>query len=114
MGIVLANNVFQGNVVRQHLNKTLGGLTGPDSEYSKASIRKFLDEMPEGEGFVALFNGKDLTSWKGLVANPIERAKMDKNTLAQKQKQADEQMRQSWVVEKGNSFLQAKAITSPL
>ena len=22
------------------------------------------------EGFVALFNGKDLTNWKGLVANP--------------------------------------------
>ena len=28
------------------------------------------------KGFTALFNGKDLTGWKGLVASPPARAKM--------------------------------------
>jgi hypothetical protein len=28
------------------------------------------------EGFVALFNGKDLDGWKGLVATPEKRAAM--------------------------------------
>ena len=28
------------------------------------------DNTPPPEGFVALFNGKDLTGWKGLVADP--------------------------------------------
>ncbi|MEP7257830.1 MAG: DUF1080 domain-containing protein [Flavitalea sp.] len=57
--------------------------------------------MKAPKGFVALFNGKDLTGWKGLVGNPIERAAMDAATLAEKQKAADEEMRTGWIVEKG-------------
>jgi hypothetical protein len=53
------------------------------------------------EGFVALFNGKDLDGWKGLVENPPARAKMSPETLAEKQKAADEDMRQHWKVEDG-------------
>jgi len=53
------------------------------------------------EGFVALFNGKDLTGWKGLVANPPARAKMTPEKLAEAQKQADEKMRQHWKVVDG-------------
>ncbi len=34
------------------------------------------------EGFTALFNGKDLTGWKGLVANPMVRAAMSSDKLA--------------------------------
>ncbi|MCX2739514.1 family 16 glycoside hydrolase [Pontibacter anaerobius] len=101
MNIALSNKEFQGDVVRGYLNKTIQVLQGPDSEYQKESMRKFLAEMPEGEGFVPLFNGKDLSGWKGLVGNPIERAKMDSKTLAQKQKVADEEMRRDWKVENG-------------
>ncbi|MHA6246921.1 family 16 glycoside hydrolase [Pontibacter sp. CAU 1760] len=101
MSIALSNKAFQGDVVRAHLNKAMQALQGPDSEYQKQAIRKFLDEMPKGEGFVSLFNGKDLTGWKGLVGNPIERAKMDAKTLAQKQQAADEEMRRDWKVENG-------------
>jgi hypothetical protein len=53
------------------------------------------------EGFVGLFNGKDLTGWKGLVENPPARAKMSPDELAEKQKAADEDMRQHWKVEDG-------------
>lgn len=53
------------------------------------------------EGFVALFNGKDLTGWKGLVANPRDRAEMSEKELADAQKAADEVMRAHWKVVDG-------------
>ena len=53
------------------------------------------------EGFVALFNGRDLSGWKGLVGNPKSRAKMTPEQLAEAQKKADEGMRQHWKVEDG-------------
>jgi hypothetical protein len=53
------------------------------------------------EGFTALFNGKDLTGWKGLVANPPARAKMSPEKLAEAQKKADERMRAHWKVVDG-------------
>jgi hypothetical protein len=102
MNIALSDNkTFYGTIVRELLNKTIQVLKGQDSEYQKESMRKFLAEMPEGEGFVPLFNGKDLTGWKGLVADPIKRGKMDEKTLAQEQQKADEEMRSGWKVENG-------------
>ena len=53
------------------------------------------------EGFTALFNGKDLTGWKGLVANPEKRAKMSPEELKAAQAKADENMRAHWKVEDG-------------
>lgn len=53
------------------------------------------------EGFVSIFNGKDLTGWKGLVENPIVRAKMTPDQLEETQAKADEQMRKDWKVENG-------------
>ncbi len=53
------------------------------------------------EGFTAMFNGKDLTGWKGLVKNPKERAKMSPEELAKAQEKADETMRKGWSVEDG-------------
>ncbi|MBN2327982.1 MAG: DUF1080 domain-containing protein [Candidatus Omnitrophica bacterium] len=53
------------------------------------------DNVPP-EGFIALFNGEDLTNWKGLVANPVQRAKMSPEELAEAQKKADERMRAHW------------------
>ncbi len=52
-------------------------------------------------GFTALFNGRDLTGWKGLVADPIKRAKMSPEELAKAQVKADELMRKDWTVENG-------------
>jgi len=53
------------------------------------------------EGFVALFNGKDLTGWKGLVANPPKRAKMTPEQLAAAEKTATEKALQHWKVVDG-------------
>lgn len=53
------------------------------------------------EGFTALFNGKDLTGWKGLVGNPVTRAKMTAEELAKAQEEADRRMREHWRVEDG-------------
>ncbi len=56
---------------------------------------------PGTEGFSALFNGQDLTGWKGLVADPKQRATMKPAELAAKQAKADELMRANWRVEDG-------------
>jgi hypothetical protein len=87
------------------MNKTvsvLSLLVLAASGLSSAAVRA-ADNVPP-PGFVALFNGKDLTGWKGLVGSrggPPERAKMSPDELAQKQAQADERMRAHWNVEGG-------------
>ena len=48
-----------------------------------------------------LFNGKDLSGWKGLVGNPVSRSKMAPEELATAQAKADESMREHWAVEDG-------------
>jgi len=57
------------------------------------------------KGFVALFNGKDLTGWKGLLKgpydNPSERAKLSPDRLKELQKEADDNMRAHWKVADG-------------
>ncbi len=94
----LSNKDFQGEVVRSLLTKAIS-VTANDAQ--KEAARKYLSEMPAGEGFVSLFNGKDLTGWKGLVANPVARAKMHPDTLALKQVKADEIMRKGWYAKNG-------------
>jgi hypothetical protein len=53
------------------------------------------------EGFVALFNGRNLDGWKGLVADPVKRAKMSKDELAAAQAKADQRMHDHWKVADG-------------
>lgn len=57
------------------------------------------------EGFVSLFNGKDLTGWKGLLAgpydNPAKRAKLGNEEYAARQAEADTLMRKHWHVVDG-------------
>lgn len=68
---------------------------------------KVLEPYTEGpqnvppEGFTALFNGKDLVGWKGLVGNPKTRAKMTDLQLAEAQAVADTVMRAHWTVKDG-------------
>ncbi len=67
------------------------------------------------QGFTALFNGKDLTGWQGLIDLP-QRAKLTKEQLAEAQKKADEKVLPHWTVKdgilhydgKGNSLQSAK------
>ncbi|MBK7259670.1 MAG: DUF1080 domain-containing protein [Ignavibacteriae bacterium] len=61
--------------------------------------REGLNDAPEG--FRPLFNGRDLTGWKGLVENPGVRAKMTPEELAAAQAKADSSMRAHWSVVDG-------------
>jgi len=104
MNIALENKGFYGADVVRLLNRVIELLSGSESSYLREAIQKHLNELPKGPGFVSLFNGKDLTGWKGLVANPIKRAAMDANTLAEAQVKADETMRGGWSVQNGELF----------
>lgn len=102
MDIALANPHFYGEQVEVLLNKVIDVLDNPDAIYHRQAVRKFLDETPKTKGFVSIFNGKDLTGWKGLVENPIKRAKMSKAQLNRKQVAADKIMHENWKVEDGS------------
>ncbi|MCW3119094.1 MAG: hypothetical protein JWM28_3176 [Chitinophagaceae bacterium] len=101
MDIALSNKSWYGAGVRSLLEKASGLLAGPDASYERQAIQKHLAELPTGESFVPLFNEKDLTGWKGLVGNPILRAKMDAKKQAKEQQKADEIMRKGWSVING-------------
>jgi hypothetical protein len=60
---------------------------------------KPLNKPPEG--FTALFNGKDLTGWQGLVSNIRDRKKMSSEELAKKQEEANKIAQEHWKVEDG-------------
>jgi hypothetical protein len=57
------------------------------------------DNMPP-QGFTALFNGKDLTNWQGLVELP-QRAKLTAEQLQAKQKAANEKILPHWTAKDG-------------
>ncbi|MDR1200305.1 MAG: DUF1080 domain-containing protein [Tannerellaceae bacterium] len=101
MNIALSHPDYAGTNVRTLLQKVSRVLDNPDAGYQREAIKKYLDETPAVEGFVSLFNGIDLTGWKGLIENPIARAKMKPAQLAKAQVKADEQMRNDWKVEDG-------------
>jgi HEAT repeat protein len=99
--IALAHPEYYGKVVTELLNKAMQLNKNPEASYQQQAIRKHLAELPQDDGFVSMFNGKDLTGWKGLVENPIARSKMKPAELAEKQKKADEIMLRDWIVENG-------------
>lgn len=101
MDIALKNKEYTGSKVKELLNKVIEVLDNPDASYQKEAIRKHLNEMPEEEGFVSIFNGKDLTGWKGLVENPIARSKMKPAELAKKQMAANEVAVKHWSAKDG-------------
>ncbi|UYQ91869.1 DUF1080 domain-containing protein [Chitinophaga horti] len=99
--IALSNKTFNGPAVRALLEKSIGLIKGADSDYQKEAIRKHIADMPAGEGLSPIFNGNDLSGWKGLVGNPISRAKMNDKQLAAAQKKADSAMLAGWSVKDG-------------
>lgn len=104
MNIALDNKSFYGADAVRLLNRVIELLSGSESSYLREAIQKHLNELPKGPGFVSLFNEKDLDGWKGLVADPIQRAAMDAKTLAEEQIKADEVMRGGWSVQNGELF----------
>src|SRR4051794_40310963 len=64
-----------------------------------AALARPEDNHPP-RGFTALFNGKDLTNWQGLIELP-QRAKLSPDELKTKHEQANEKMRAHWTVRDG-------------
>jgi type 1 glutamine amidotransferase len=66
-------DIFWNPTVLQHylagIQYALGDLKADASPSTRATQSK-------ETGWVSLFNGKDLSHWHGLIANPVERAKM--------------------------------------
>ena len=60
------------------------------------------------QGFVALFNGKDLKVWKGLVADPPTRHKMTPEALAAAQQKADVEAFKHWKAQDGEIVYDGK------
>lgn len=108
LGIALSDPSLYGPEVREILDKTVDALSGQDSDYLKQALLKHIAELPKGQGFVSLFNGKDLSGWKGLVENPIKRAQMSAKELAAAQAVADEAMHAGWYAKDGVLYFNGK------
>lgn len=101
-------NGLSGKIVYNTLQKVIDLLEGPESEYDVENISVYISTLPEEDGFVSIFNGEDLTGWQGLVENPISRARMSKTDLAEKQKLADDMMKNNWSVKDGAIWFNGK------
>ncbi|MDR0729391.1 MAG: DUF1080 domain-containing protein [Prevotellaceae bacterium] len=97
MTIAIDNPHYAGREVRALLDKVALLLDNPDASYQREAIRKHLHEMPDEEGFTAIFNGRDLSGWQGLVETPTARARMTPKELTGKQAKADEIARAHWI-----------------
>jgi hypothetical protein len=115
------NDVTNPEIIRKHpgLFRDSGhiGFLGHGDYLEFRNIR--IKELPQKEkdntppkGFTALFNGRNLNGWKGLLKspndNPIKRAALSPEQLAAAQKEADENMRAHWQVENGEFVFDGK------
>jgi 3-keto-disaccharide hydrolase len=87
-----------GLTVKEILGKVQGKL---ESKNDRKAVKKYIKKMPAEEGFVPVFNGKDLSGWHGLVENPVARSKMKPEELALKQAEADKKVAGNWTVKDG-------------
>lgn len=108
MNIAINNPSFAGEETNKILKKVSKKLKNPYAKDHRKAIKKYLDENQKEDGFVSIFNGKNLEGWKGLVENPVKRAKMMPEALATAQKKADIDAKNSWIVEKGELLFTGK------
>jgi len=99
--LALADLAIKGPIVREALEKALPLISGVDSAILATKLKAHLRKLPYDYGFVNMFNGKDLTGWKGLVGNPIYRAKQTDSALKVLQAKADAKIINDWVVKDG-------------
>ncbi|MCC8170584.1 MAG: DUF1080 domain-containing protein [Parabacteroides sp.] len=98
--IALAHPEYAGPDIKRLLERAAAVVTGPDAAAKRQAVAAWLEEAPAG-GFVSMFNGRDLTGWKGLVGTPLTRARMSAAQLVKAQAKADETARRDWKVENG-------------
>ena len=104
---------INGPEIRALMEKAKKVISGADDIYQKTEIEQQLEKLAkEDNGYVSMFNGKDLTGWKGLLAspydNPHKRATLKAKELAKLQQEADENMRANWSVQNGEIIFGGK------
>jgi hypothetical protein len=97
----LSDKSIRGIAPRESLEKALTLISGVDSVSLTKALRDYLKAIPYDNGWVRLFNGKNLDGWKGLVGNPIARSKMTSDELLKAQSAANANAGNDWVVEDG-------------
>jgi HEAT repeat protein len=107
MRIALADsngkNGFSGKNVRELLERVASVLNGEESDYDIININNYLAQMPKEEGFVSMFNGKNLDGWQGMLlnGNPIKIARLSDAERAKVQEEANKKMFENWSVKNG-------------
>ena len=99
--MALADRSIRGKALREVLARALPLIKGEDSALLAPLLNTHLALMPYDNGFVSLFNGKDLAGWKALVGNPITRAKMSAAELQTEQNLTNEKTKGDWIVKDG-------------
>jgi LEA14-like dessication related protein len=99
--LALSDASIKGASVRTALEAALPLIKGVDSAILVNKLKAHLKKLPYDNGFVSMFNGKDLTGWKGLVGNPIYRAKQSDSAMQLLQAKADAKIINDWVVKDG-------------
>jgi HEAT repeat protein len=69
-----------------------------ENEYDREQVEDYIRLLLDREGFVPLFNRKNIAGWKGLAGDPVSRAKMSAEKLRPAQRKADDDMRLHWKV----------------
>jgi len=65
-------------------------------EFRNIRVKEVGNSGVPPDGFQALFNGRNLDGWKGLVGDPVSRTKMAPEKLSAEQAKADADMRAHW------------------
>ena len=99
--LALADKNIRGPEIRASLEKAMILIHGVDSAVLTSKLKQHLISLPYDNGLVNLFNGKDLAGWKGLVMNPIARAKMSDSALKAAEQKANEKMKNDWIAKDG-------------
>lgn len=90
-----------GDIPKAILRKAAGLLSGAESDYIRENVNRYLENLPSDPGFVPMFNGVDLSGWKGFVTDPIKKASLKPKELAKLQLKANEKMHNNWSVKDG-------------
>ena len=99
--LALADKTLRGKAAKETLEKALPWIKGEDSAVLVSKLTEQIATMPYDNGFVSLFNGRDLTGWKALVGNPITRSKMTSTEMDNQQTIANEKTKGDWIVKDG-------------
>ncbi|MDD4425883.1 MAG: DUF1080 domain-containing protein, partial [Mariniphaga sp.] len=103
-------NSFSGKNVRNMLESVVSVLSGEESDYDIININNYLAQMPEEEGYVSMFNGKNLDGWQGLLldGNPTKIARLTHAERARAQEEANKKMMEIWNVKDGQIIFNGK------